>query len=351
MMTVGGGSSSLKALHEISPLEGIKSRLKNKVEIVYARGYVGDSSNEYNGVITRQNLKDNRSAKELIDEAIKISQDADYVIFIGGLNKSAGQDCEDADRKGIELPYNQDKVIEALSTVNKNVIVVNISGNAIAMPWVKKVPAIIQAWFLGSEAGNALASILVGDVNPSGKLPFTFPAKLEHVGAHKLNSYPGVKRENSSIIDERYNESIYVGYRWMEKEHIKPLFAFGHGLSYTTFKYGKPSISTTQMTTSDTLTITIPITNIGKREGAEVVQLYIADKKSSLPRPIKELKGFQKVQLAPGETQYVSFIVDQNSLSYFNDTLHKWIAEAGEFEAIIGSSSEEIKARINFELK
>lgn len=205
--------------------------------------------------------------------------------------------------------------------------------------------------FLGSEAGNALASILVGDVNPSGKLPFTFPAKLEHVGAHKLNSYPGVKRENSSIIDERYNESIYVGYRWMEKEHIKPLFAFGHGLSYTTFKYGKPSISTTQMTTSDTLTITIPITNIGKREGAEVVQLYIADKKSSLPRPIKELKGFQKVQLAPGETQYVSFIVDQNSLSYFNDTLHKWIAEAGEFEAIIGSSSEEIKARINFELK
>lgn len=352
MMTVGGGSSSLKALHEISPLEGIKSRLKdNKVEIVYARGYVGDPSNEYNGVITGQNLNDNRSAKELIDEAIKIARDADYVIFIGGLNKSAGQDCEDADRKGIELPYNQDKVIEALSTVNKNVIVVNISGNAIAMPWIKKVPAIIQAWFLGSEAGNALASILVGDVNPSGKLPFTFPAKLEHVGAHKLNSYPGVKRKNSSIINEKYNESIYVGYRWMEKEDIKPLFAFGHGLSYTTFKYGKPSISTTQMTTNDTLTITIPITNTGKREGAEVVQLYIADKKSSLPRPIKELKGFQKVKLAPGETQYVSFIIDQNSLSYFNDTLHKWIAEAGKFEAIIGSSSEEIKAQINFELK
>ena len=186
MMTVGGGSSSLKVKYEVSPLDGLKNRVGSQAEVVYARGYVGDPTGEYNGVKTGQNLKDDRSEDELLAEALQVAKDADYVIFFGGLNKSSHQDCEDSDRVSLGLPYAQDRVISELAKVNKNLIVVNISGNAVAMPWVNEVPAIVQGWFLGSEAGTALASVLVGDANPSGKLPFTFPAKLEDVGAHKL---------------------------------------------------------------------------------------------------------------------------------------------------------------------
>lgn len=206
MMTVGGGSSSLKVQREISPLDGIRQRVGNQVEVVYARGYVGDASGEYNGVVTGQNLKDDRTPDELIAEAVKVAADADYVIFIGGLNKSANQDCEDTDRAGLGLPYGQDDVIQALAKVNRNLIVVNISGNAVAMPWVKEVPAIVQDWYLGSEAGSALAAVLVGDVNPSGKLPFTFPVKLEDNAAYALGEYTGVRSD--TVINIKYNESI-----------------------------------------------------------------------------------------------------------------------------------------------
>lgn len=161
---------------------------------MYARGYVGDPTSEYSGVKTGQNLKDDRSADELLAEALKVAKDADYVIFFGGLNKSNHQDCEDSDRSALGLPYAQDRVISDLAKVNKNLIFVNISGNAVAMPWVNEVPAIVQGWYLGSEAGTALASVLVGDVNPSGKLPFTFPVRLEDVGAHKLGEYPGIRK-------------------------------------------------------------------------------------------------------------------------------------------------------------
>ena len=310
MMTVGGGSSSLKVQYECSPLDGIKRRIGDGIEISYARGYVGDTGGQFDGVSSGQNLKDDRSARQLIEEAVRIAQSADYVIFIGGLNKSGHQDCEDTDRKGLELPYKQDKVIGALAKVNKNLIVVNISGNAVAMPWISEVPAVIQAWYLGTEAGNAIASVLVGDVNPSGKLPFTFPEKLEDVGAHQLGDYPGRQREDG-IFDEKYNESIFVGYRWTDKQKIRPLFPFGHGLSYTTFAYGKATVNKKVMKIDEQIAITVPITNTGKRIGSEIVQLYISDLKSSLPRPVKELKGFSKIQLAPGETQEVTFLIDK----------------------------------------
>ena len=351
MMTVGGGSSSLKVQREISPLDGIRNRVGNRAEVVYARGYVGDVSGEYNGVVSGQNLKDGRSPEELIAEAVRVAGEADYVIFIGGLNKSAHQDCEDSDRTGLGLPYGQDRVITELVKVNQNLVVVNVSGNAVAMPWIKEVPAVLQAWFLGSEAGNAIAAVLMGDVNPSGKLPFTFPAHLEDVPAHQLGEYPGSEKVGD-IVNEKYNESIFVGYRWADKQKkAKPLFPFGHGLSYTTFEYGKPVADKKTMTADDTITFTVTVKNTGDREGQEVVQLYISDKKSSLPRPVKELKGFRKVKLAPGEEQKVSFTVAKDALSFFDDAKHEWMAEPGKFEAVIAASAADIRGVVPFELK
>ena len=347
MMTVGGGSSSLKVQREISPLDGIRNRVGNRAEVVYARGYVGDVSGEYNGVVSGQNLKDGRSPEELIAEAVRVAGEADYVIFIGGLNKSAHQDCEDSDRTGLGLPYGQDRVITELVKVNQNLVLVNVSGNAVAMPWIKEVPAVLQAWFLGSEAGNAIAAVLMGDVNPSGKLPFTFPARLEDVPAHQLGEYPG-----SEKVGDIVNEKIFVGYRWADKQKkAKPLFPFGHGLSYTTFEYGKPVADKKTMTADDTITFTVTVKNTGDREGQEVVQLYISDKKSSLPRPVKELKGFRKVKLAPGEEQKVSFTVAKDALSFFDDAKHEWIAEPGKFEAVIAASAADIRGVVPFELR
>ena len=351
MMTVGGGSSSLKVQREISPLDGIRNRVGNRAEVVYARGYVGDASGEYNGVVSGQNLKDGRSPEELIAEAVRVAGEADYVIFIGGLNKSAHQDCEDSDRTGLGLPYGQDRVITELVKTNQNLVVVNVSGNAVAMPWIKEVPAVLQAWFLGSEAGNAIAAVLMGDVNPSGKLPFTFPARLEDVPAHQLGEYPGSEKVGD-IVNEKYNEGIFVGYRWADKQKkAKPLFPFGHGLSYTTFEYGKPVADKKTMTADDTITFTVTVKNTGDREGQEVVQLYISDKKSSLPRPVKELTGFRKVKLAPGEEQKVSFTVAKDALSFFDDAKHEWIAEPGKFEAVIAASAADIRGVVPFELR
>ncbi|MBK5722069.1 glycoside hydrolase family 3 C-terminal domain-containing protein [Dysgonomonas sp. Marseille-P4677] len=343
-MTVGGGSSSLKARYEISPLDGIKGRVGTQTQVVYARGYVGDASGNYNGVTSGQDLTENRSESELISEAVNMAKDADVVIFIGGLNKSDFQDSEGNDRKHLELPYNQDKVITELSKANKNLVVVNISGNAVAMPWANTVPAIVQSWYNGSESGASLASILVGDANPSGKLPFTFPVKLDDNGAHKLGEYPG----NGEVT---YNESIFVGYRWIDKEKIKPLFPFGHGLSYTTFAYGKVSADKKEMDADGKMTFSVSVKNTGNREGAEIVQLYISDLKSSLPRPVKELKDFQKIVLKPGEEKVVTFTIDKSALSFFDAAKHDWVAESGDFEALIGASSTDVKTKVGFKLR
>ncbi|AQW98656.1 glycoside hydrolase family 3 C-terminal domain-containing protein [Elizabethkingia anophelis] len=359
MMTVGGGSSSLKVKYETLPLEGIKSRFGKKADVQFARGYVGDVGGEYNGVKSGQNLKDDRPASELLNEAVALAKKSDVVIFVGGLNKSDYQDSEGHDRKGLGLPYNQDQLISALAKANKNLAVVLVSGNAVAMPWVKEVPAIVQGWYLGSEAGNALAAVLAGDANPSGKLPFTFPVKLEDNAAHQMGEYPGNKEElaagkgkdQKNPINITYNEGIFVGYRWHDTKNIKPLFSFGHGLSYTTFEYGKVHADKTQMAQDGKITFTVSIKNTGKREGAEVVQLYISDLKSSVPRPVKELKGFEKINLKPGEQKEVSFTIDKSALSFFDAATHQWVAEPGEFEALVGASSSDIKTKVKFTLQ
>ena len=358
MMTVGGGSSSLKVQREILPLEGLRQRFGNDVEVDYARGYVGDVSGEFDGVTTGQNLKDNRSEDKLIAEAVEKAKNADYVIVFGGLNKAKYQDCEGHDRKQYELPYAQNRLIEALAKTTKNLVYVNISGNAVAMPWKDKVPAIVQSWFIGSEAGNAIADILTGDANPSGKLPFTWFAKLNDCGAHSLNAYPGTWRNTNDkavgfdkIIDEEYKEGIYVGYRWTEKKNIKPTFAFGHGLSYTTFSLSNLRSSAKEITRNDQITFTVSVKNTGSKRGAEVVQLYIKDLKSSVDRPVKELKGFKKVWLEPGEQKDVDITIDNSALSFYDETTSSWKSENGEFEALVGNASDNITLKSRFTLE
>lgn len=354
MMTVGGGSSSLKAKYEITPLDGLKKRIGNQAEIIYARGYVGDSTGEFNGVKTGQNLQDSRSAEELKAEAVRVAENVDVVLFIGGLNKSEHQDSEGTDREAMELPYNQNELIMELYKANKNLVVINISGTGVAMPWKEQVPSILQAWYLGSETGNALASVLLGDVNPSGKLPYTYYASLDQCGAHKFGEYPGHKGIDSlgnEVFDIPYNEGIFVGYRFIDENKLKPTFPFGHGLSYTTFEYGKAETDRKVMGKNEKIVITVPVTNTGSRAGAEVIQLYIRDLKSSLPRPVKELKGFCKIELQPHETRQISFAITAEELSYFDDTKHLWIAEPGKFEALVAASSADIRTKVSFELK
>ena len=229
-------------------------------------------------------------------------------------------------------------------------VVVNVSGNAVAMPWVDEVPAILQAWYIGSEAGHAIADVLSGDVNPSGKLPFTFPARLEDVPAHIFGEYSGTRVRDT--LDIRYLDGLNVGYRWTDRQKkTKPLFAFGHGLSYTEFEYGKPRIDSSEMSLDGTVTVTVEITNTGDRAGQEIVQMYVGDRKSSLPRPLKELKGFRKVQLAPGESTEVSFTVDREDLSFFDPDRHEWVAEPGMFDIYVAAASDDVRGKVSFELK
>lgn len=350
MMTVGGGSSSLKVQKEILPLDGLKARLKG-IEVDYARGYVGDTGGNYNGVSTGQDLNDKRPVEELVREAVEKAKGADYVIVFGGLNKSDYQDCEGHDRKQYGLPYNQDKLMEALAAANKNLVFVNISGDPVAMPWAAKVPAIVQGWYNGSEAGEAIAAILTGDANPSGKLPYTWPQKLEDVGAHALNAFPGTWRADKKIIDEEYKEGIYVGYRWADKQKTSPLFAFGHGLSYTTFSLSNLRADNSAMTRDGKITFTVTVSNTGKRAGAETVQLYIHDAKSTVDRPYKELKGFAKVYLQPGESKDVSISIANDALSFYDEATGAWKSEDGKFEALVGDASDNLKLKKAFELK
>ena len=361
MMTVGGGSSSLKVQHEILPLDGLISQLSSinpQFSIDYARGYVGDTVQSYNGVTVGRSLYETRSAEELRAEAVEKARQADVVIMFGGLNKSDYQDCEGHDRKQYELPYGQNELIEALVEANPRLVYVNISGNAVAMPWIDKVPAVVQGWFLGSEAGMAIADVLIGRVNPNGHLPFTWYASLDQCGAHATGSFPGTWRESSTlggagrgIIDEEYKEDLFVGYRWTDRQKQKPLFPFGHGLSYTTFQIEKVQADKRELMTTDDITFTVTVKNTGQHAGQTTLQLYVSDKKCMMLRPVKELKAFRKIMLQPGETRDVTMTLDQRALSFYNDQNGQWMAEPGDFEALIGFSAGKIVAKQAFKLK
>lgn len=331
MLTLGGGSSELKVKKEVSPLEGLISTY-GSANIKYTLGY-SSNPKEAEG-----------ASRGLYREAVEIARSADVVVFIGGLNKDPHQDSEGDDRLTYQLPFGQNELINAIMNVNKNLVVVLLSGNAVAMPWEKEVPSILQGWFLGSEAGNAIANVIAGKVNPGGKLPFSFPKNLEDNGAISFGStsYPG---DGQNVI---YKEDILVGYRWFDTKKIEPLFPFGHGLSYTTFKYGNAIADKKVMGATGKIKISIPVTNTGTRDGSEVVQLYIKDIKSSVMRPEKELKAFEKVKLRSGESRMIDFKIDASHLQFYDDVSRKWVLEPGRFEVIIGSSSKDIKSKIEF---
>jgi len=331
MMTIGGGSSELKTIHEISPLEGIQKRFAN-AKILHAMGYSSGPS-AYGRVIPSK-----LNADSLQSEAIKIAKQADMVLFVGGLNKNHHQDCEGDDRLQFSLPFGQDELLSEILKVNQNTAIVLVSGNAVKMPWISKVKAIAQVWYLGSEAGNAIADILSGDVNPSGKLPFTFPVKLEDNAAHSFGeiSYPG------DGVNQEYKEDILVGYRWHDTKNIKPLFAFGYGLSYTDFEITNVKTDKKIYQEEDVISITCEIKNTGNLSGKELIQVYVNDVKSSVLRPLKELKGFKKVSLNSGESKSIQIDIPVKDFAFFDDKKMNWKLETGQFKLMIGTSSKNI---------
>jgi beta-glucosidase len=271
---------------------------------------------------------------ELIVDAINAAKNSDIAIVFAGTNYT--YESEGYDRKDLMLPNEQDELINQIAAANKNTIVVLTTGSPVTMDkWLDKVDGLIEAWFAGEQAGNAIAEILLGETNPSGKLPMTFPKRWEDCSA--FNTY---KKENGTT---RYEDGIYVGYRHFEKNKIEPLFPFGYGLSYTNFDYQGLKLSSKNMDTNSKLLTSFKLKNTGKRKGAEVVQLYIKDLQSSIDRPEKELKRFAKISLNPGEERIVEFEIDKQALSFFDPAQKEWVAEPGEFEILIGSSSNDIK--------
>ena len=346
MMVVGGGSSNLKTKYEVIPLEALHEAFDGKATVVWERGYVGDTTTVYNKVVTGQNLRDSRSAEQLLSDAVAAAADASCILFIGGLNKSAGQDNEGTDRADIVLPYGQDALVEALAATGKPLVVVNISGSPVAMPWASRANAIVQGWYGGSESGHALVDVLTGKVNPSGKLPFTMPLALSDGPIKTERQYPGIQEEGKKWWQEYYDEGVFIGYRWYNTNGIAVQYPFGHGLSYTTFELSDARVKRS----GDGWKVSARIKNTGEVAGAEVVQLYIRDTEASVARPSKELKGFEKVYLQPGESRSLQFTLTRDDLSFFDAASHAWVAEPGEFHVLLGCSSADIRADVPFTL-
>lgn len=332
-LSQGGGSSELKPQVEISPLQGMIDKY-GKDRVVFSLGYASGNP-DYS-----RELPSPYNADSLVAAAVATAQAADVVIFVGGLNKNFQQDCEGDDRRNMDLPFGQDKLIAKLLEVNKNIGIVIISGNAVTMPWIDQVSGLIQSWYLGSQGGTATANIISGAVNPSGKLPFTIARKLEDYGAHSFGeiAYPG------NGTDVVYKEDILVGYRWFDTKKIEPQFPFGHGLSYTTFGYGKLKTEKSEYRQDETVKITFTLTNEGKFDGAETVQLYVSQKKPKLSRPAKELKGFTKVFLRAGETKNVELPLKISDLAYYDEQKGEWIIDTDEYELSAASSSRDVRS-------
>ncbi len=279
-------------------------------------------------------------AEDSIQRAARLAAQSDAALVFVGLSDE--WESEGFDRADMELAGRQNELIHTVAGANENTVVIVNTGSPVSMRWLEQAAAVLQVWFPGQECGNAIADILFGDVNPSGKLPQTFPKRLQDNPAY-LN-YPG---ENGKVV---YGEGIFVGYRYYDKKKIEPLFPFGFGLSYTTFEYSNLHLSAAEIEPEDTLRVFVNVKNTGDRAGQEVVQVYVRDRESSLMRPEKELKGFAKVTLEPGESKTVEVTLNREALAYYDDLARRWVAEAGTFEVLAGSSSRDIRATGVFRL-
>lgn len=339
-MAIGGGSSELKPKFEISPLEGLKKKYKNAT-IIHTMGFESGES-VYDKVMPAT-----LNADSLRIKAIEFAKKADIVLFVGGLNKSHLQDCEGDDRKLFGLPFGQEELLNDIYKVNNNIGLLLLTGNAVNMPWLDKMKGVLQTWYLGSMAGHGIANVISGDVNPSGKLPFSFPKKLEDNAAISFGtlSYPG------DGVNQYYKEDILVGYRWFDTKNIVPQYAFGYGLSYTNFELGNIVTNKTSYSENDTINISCDVSNIGSREGAEVVQVYVGKTKSKVNRALKELKGFAKVNLEKGQKETVSVSIDVAKLAYYNESVSDWTIEKGDYIIYVGNASNNISKQIKITIK
>jgi beta-glucosidase len=323
--------AGVKTMHEITALQGIVNRAGDKVNVTYSVGYAKTKAGGLNS--------------NLVERAVAAARQADVAIIVAGLNHSRFLDDEGWDRKNLRLPYGQDELIRQVVQANPRTIVVLISGPVIEMdPWLNQVPAVLQAGYPGMEGGTAIARVLFGDVNPSGKLTCTYPKQLMDSPAHALDTYPGT---NGTLF---YKEGLLVGYRWFDTKNIEPLFPFGFGLSYTTFEYSNLKLVASEDTNAPLVTAEFDIANTGSRAGAEVAELYVHQANPSLPRPEKELKGFIKVSLKVGEKKTVSIPLNRDAFAFYDPAKNGWVAESDNFKILIGSSSRDIRLQGDFKL-
>jgi beta-glucosidase len=336
----GGFGAGVKARYEITPLEGLKNKAGNRASIQFAQGYKPAFIQGQQGRGRRS--PNNKIDSTLVAEAVSLARNSDIAIIFAGTNRDF--ETEGSDRSDLKLPFGQDELIRAIATVNPRTVVVLVAGAPQDLnEALKSSSAMLMSWFNGSEGGNAIADVLLGNVNPSGKLPFTFPVSLNDSPAYALATFPGDNNAN-------YKEGSLVGYRWFETKNIKPLFSFGFGLSYTQFSYSGIKTDKEKYRGDDTIQISLKLKNTGKREGDEVVQLYVHRTDSKVEWPAKELKNFSRVTLKPGETKKVTLSVPVSQLRYWDVNSNYWRLEDGEIQLMIGSSSSDIRLTKNIEI-
>ncbi len=329
---LGGFGAGVKARYEVTALAGLQSRLGKTMDIKYARGYSGD----YRAYGKNTRTEDAKPDSALVQEAVATAKSSDMaILFIGG---NRDYESESRDRKSLILPFSEQALVDAVTAANPNTIVVVVGGAPYDLGEIKKNNStILWSWYNGSENGNALADVLIGKINPSGKLPFTFPADLKDSPAHALNAYPG---ENLKVD---YKEGILVGYRWFDTKKIEPLYCFGYGLSYTDYKYSGFFTNKKSYKPSENITASVKIKNTGKYAGKETVQLYVTKSGSVVERADKELKAFKKVKIAPGETVNVTLNIPVKDLAYYDVKTSKWVVEPGKYKLLAGTSSRDIE--------
>jgi beta-glucosidase len=341
-----GGSANIKAPFEITALEGISNYIGDKAKIVYAEGYYPPGNRRRSGLNPDGEAATAADASRLVEQAVEAAKSADVVVYVGGLNRSFGFDSEGGDRTSLKLPGGQDELLAKIVQANPKTVVVLIGGGAVEMDesWLSPAPALLYAWYPGMEGGNAIAKVLFGDVNPSGKLPCTFPKRLADTPAAALGAYPG---ENGVV---QYKEGLLVGYRWYDAKDIEPMFPFGYGLSYTHFAYSNLNLIENSGPTRLPLTVEFEIANTGDRAGAEAAEIYVAPLNPGVFRPVKELKGFAKVFLQPGEKQKVSVTLNQDAFAYYDVGTRCWVADKGVYKILVGRSSRDFPLAGNFQL-